>query len=87
MSLFTRCFSSGVWVQLHVFCLLFFSFTIFAKGNNFCEFLFASLDKKALPKGVNTSSLYPYCTQNGQNSTLKEVELTRIHKGGKKDSS
>ena len=33
-------------------CLLpFLVSAIFAKGNNFCDFLFASLEDEALPKG------------------------------------
>ena len=35
--------------KVYVYTLLFF-FALFTKGNNFCDFLFASLENKILPK-------------------------------------
>ena len=38
--------TEGEWGHLHVFL------TFFLKGNNFCDFMFASLEDQALSHGV-----------------------------------
>ena len=72
----------GEWLHLHVFS------AIFTKGNNFCDFLFASLDDKAylklgllLKEGIccQRSKLFPIRHNSHLEGSLKMAELLPFH--------